>query len=138
METAELGRMLGGTSDHTVVHHGYTNYMCDYEVIVYAAADPRAGYVPCHLRYLFRHCVDARVETSESAVSPRGAHGHPIGGLDRDWGTKWRFSAAGARVLPEFWSRALGIDFHEVRLEANGHHLAVVFSDLVVSVVPSG
>ncbi|WP_406364663.1 hypothetical protein [Streptomyces sp. NBC_00645] len=41
MATAVLEQMLDETFDHAVVHHGYTNYMRDYEVIVYATADPR-------------------------------------------------------------------------------------------------
>ncbi len=34
MDTAVLEQMLDETFDHAVVHHGYTNYMRDYEVIV--------------------------------------------------------------------------------------------------------
>lgn len=35
MDTAVLEQLLGETFDQAVVHHGYTNYMRDYEVIVY-------------------------------------------------------------------------------------------------------
>ncbi|MFE0648748.1 hypothetical protein ACFVZH_09205 [Streptomyces sp. NPDC059534] len=41
--------------------------MRDYEVIVYATADPRTGIKPSHVRYLFRYCVEARCETSVPA-----------------------------------------------------------------------
>ncbi len=64
MDTAVLQQILDETFDHTVVHHGYTNYMRDYEAIVYATADPRTAIAPAHLRYLFRYCVEARCETS--------------------------------------------------------------------------
>jgi hypothetical protein len=36
------------------------------------------------------------------------------------------------------WSEALGLDFHEVRIETNGHNLSLVFSDLVVTEVGAG
>lgn len=71
MDAAVLEQMLDETFDHAVVHHGYTNYMRDYEVIVYATADPRTGITPSHLRYLFRCCVEARCETSVPAKTWR-------------------------------------------------------------------
>ncbi|MET7717718.1 hypothetical protein [Streptomyces sp. NPDC005407] len=43
MDAAVLEQMLDETFDQAVVHHGYTNYMRDYEVFVYVAADPRTG-----------------------------------------------------------------------------------------------
>lgn len=36
------------------------------------------------------------------------------------------------------WSNALGIDFHEVRIETNAHNLTLVFSDLEVTEIPVG
>ncbi|MDI3386802.1 hypothetical protein QIS99_11410 [Streptomyces sp. B-S-A8] len=41
MDTAVLERLLDDTFDHAVVHHGYTTYLRDYEVVVHATADPR-------------------------------------------------------------------------------------------------
>ena len=41
-----------------------------------------------------------------------------------------------ARTGP--WSQALGLDFHEVIVETNGHNLTLVFSDLEVSEVNEG
>ncbi|MET7806012.1 YxiG-like protein [Micromonospora chersina] len=43
MEIAELRRALDDVFDRAVVYHACTNYMRDYEVIVYAPADPRTG-----------------------------------------------------------------------------------------------
>lgn len=34
--------------------------------------------------------------------------------------------------------RGPGIDFHEVRIEANAHHVTLLFSDLQMSEVPIG
>ncbi len=71
--------MLDETFDHAVVHHGYTSYMRDYELIIYATADPRTGVAPAYRRYLFRYCVEARCETSVPAETwrvslPQAAH----------------------------------------------------------------
>jgi hypothetical protein len=41
--------------------------MRDYDVFIYATADPRTGITPKHLRYRFKHCVRAVVTT---ALSP--------------------------------------------------------------------
>jgi hypothetical protein len=54
MDAAVLEQMLYENFDHAVVHHGYTSYMRDYEVIVYVTADPRTDVEPACLRYLFR------------------------------------------------------------------------------------
>jgi hypothetical protein len=44
MDTAVLEQMLDETFDHAVLHHGYTDYMRDYEVTVHATADPRTRH----------------------------------------------------------------------------------------------
>ena len=36
--------------DQAIVFHGFADYMRDYDVFVYATADPRTGIVPEHLR----------------------------------------------------------------------------------------
>jgi hypothetical protein len=41
-------------------------------------------------------------------------------------------------ALADHWAEALGLPFHEVRIETNGHNLTLVFSDLVVSEVAPG
>lgn len=150
MDTAVLQELLDETFDHAVLHHGYTDYMRDYEVIVHATADPRTGVASAHRRYLFRYCVEARCETSVRADVWRvslddGLIDHETGaGLDGFvWGVKWHGLYPGARILPgseaaRRWSKALGIAFHEVRVETNAHDLTLLFSDLQVSEVRAG
>lgn len=150
MDAAVLEQMLDETFDHALVHHGYTNYMRDYEVIVHATADPRTGIEPSHLRYLFRYCVEAHCKTSVPAETWRVSLNDRLidykTGVDLDgyvWGVKWHCLYPGARLLPESdstrrWSKALGIDFHEVRFETNAHNLTLLFSSLQVSEVPLG
>lgn len=150
MDTAALEQMLDEIFDHAVVHHGYTDYMRDYEVIVHATADPRTGLAPSYLRCLFRYCVEARCATSVRPETWRDSlddrfidHGT---GVDLDgyvWGVKWQALYPGAVLRPESetarrWSAALGIDFHEVRLDLTAHQLTLLFSDLQVSEVPVG
>ncbi|MFJ8554141.1 YxiG-like protein [Streptomyces sp. NPDC093676] len=150
MDTAVLEQMLDEAFDHAVVHHGYTDYMRDYEVIVYATADPRTGIAPSYLRYLFRYCVEARCVTSVSAQTWQESlddrlieheTGVDLGGYV--WGVKWHGLYPGAKLLPESeatrrWSKTLGIDFHEVRMETSAHNLTLLFSDLQVSEVAVG
>ncbi|MFC9343276.1 hypothetical protein ACFT0G_20175 [Streptomyces sp. NPDC057020] len=150
MDSAVLQQMLDEAFDHAVVHHGYTNYMRDYEVIVYATAAPDTGIQPAYLRYLFRYCVEARCETSVPAATWRVSLDDRLvdyeTGADLDgyvWGVKWHLLYPGAKLLPESevarrWSRAVGIDFHDVLIESNAHRLTLVFSDLQVTEVPTG
>jgi hypothetical protein len=35
--------------DQAVMFHGFTDYMRDYDIFVYATADPRTGIAPQHL-----------------------------------------------------------------------------------------
>lgn len=151
MDPAVLQQLLDETFDHAVVHHGYVNYMRDYEVIVHATADPRARIEPAYFRYLFRYCVEARCETSVPSETWRVSLDDRL--LDHEtadpdlggyvWGVKCHCMYPGATLLPESeatrrWSTALGIDFHEVRMETNAHSLTLLFSDLQVSEVPVG
>lgn len=59
------------------------------------------------------------------------------------WGVKWQCLYPGMQLMPESdetrqWSARLGLPFHEVLIETNGHNLTLVFSDLRVSTVSPG
>ncbi|GAA2198710.1 hypothetical protein [Streptomyces bangladeshensis] len=149
MDTAELQQRLDEIADRAVVHHGYTTYMRDYEVIVHMTADPRTGVPPAHLRYLFRHCVRARCETTvlpdtwRVSLDDRLLDLDTADGLDGYvWGVDCH-SVWETGLLPESaearrWAQALGTDVHEVRIETNAHDLTLLFSELEVSEVPTG
>ncbi|MER7735226.1 hypothetical protein ABTX80_30455 [Streptomyces erythrochromogenes] len=147
MDTAALQQTLNETIEHLVVHHGYTTYMRDYEVVIYVWDAPQG---PIHLRYLFRYCVEARCETFLAADTWRASLDDRL--LDREtadpdlggyvWGAKYH-EMYGAELRPgseaaRRWSKAVGIDFQEVHIETNAHDLTLVFSDLEVSEVPVG
>ncbi|MEV6107446.1 hypothetical protein AB0M28_22465 [Streptomyces sp. NPDC051940] len=124
--------------------------MRDYEVIVYLTADPRTGILPAYRRYLFRHCVEA---TCRSAVPPttwKTSLDERLityeTGVDLDgfvWGVKWQLLYPGASIVTDsavaaMWTEAIGLDFHEVRIETNAHDLRLVFSDVAVSELTTG
>ena len=108
--------------------HGFADYLRDYEVFIYATADPRAGIRPEHLRYRFTHCV--RVSAA-SAVPPEVWKRSLDERLDdyeqgRDldgyvWGVKWQVLYPGMKLVPDpaeaqRWSRELGLPFHEAAI----------------------
>ncbi|MFE9559895.1 hypothetical protein ACFYM0_02120 [Streptomyces sp. NPDC006487] len=70
MDTAVLEQMLDETFDQAVVHHGYTDYMRDYEVIVHMTAAPRTGIAPSHLRYLSLVFSDLQVTEVPVGYTP--------------------------------------------------------------------
>jgi hypothetical protein len=103
-----------------------------------------------HVRLRFTRCVRATVTT---ALSPRiwreslddrlidfdaarGLAGHI-------WGVKWQNIHPGITLVTDSrdaatWSTALGIPFHEARIETNVHDLSLVFADLNVETVEPG
>src|SRR6266496_2903321 len=105
---------------------------------------------PAYLRYLFRRCVEADVQTAVSAgIWRRSLDDRLIDydtGKDLDgyvWGVRWQVLYPGAKVVPgskraQRWADALGIDFHEVRIQANGHNITLVFSYIQVTQLPLG
>ncbi|GAA3222426.1 hypothetical protein [Actinocorallia longicatena] len=149
MDVVALEQALEDVFDHAVIHHGFVDYMRDYELIVYATADPRTGILPVHLRYLFRYCVEARCVSTIAKSTWRDSLDERLidheTGQDLDgyvWGVKWHGLYPGAAIVEDSpaaaaWAEEVGIDFHEVRIQTNAHDLTLVFSDLKVSELPS-
>lgn len=150
MDVAALERALNNAFDHAVAYHGFTDYMRDYEVIVYMTVDPKTGIAPAHHRYLFRYCVEADCRTTVAPAIWRDSLDerltHCETGADLDgyvWGVKWHCLYPGGRIVSDSaraaaWAEAIGIDFHEVSLSTNAHELTLVFSDLQVSELDPG
>jgi hypothetical protein len=136
--------------DQAIVFHGFADYMRDYEVFIYATADPRTGIRPEHLRYRFTHCVRATVTSALSreiwrrSLDERLVDYEP--GRDLDgyvWAVKWQVLYPGMKLVPDStdarrWSDELGLPFHEAVIETNGHNVSLVFSDLTVQTVDPG
>ena len=150
VNTEDIQRAFDEVLDQAVVFRGFADYMRDYDVDIYATADPLKGIEPEHLRYRFTHCVRA---TATSAVRPDVwsrsladeftdyeewlRAGEPDGYV---WGVKWQGLYPGMRPMSPTdetrqWSERLGLPFQEVLIETNGHNLALAFSDLWVSTV---
>ena len=151
--TEDIKRALDEVFDQALVFHGFADHMRDYDLYIHATADPRTGIAPEHLRYRFTHCVRATATTAVGRdVWPRSLGdefidyeewlraGEPEGYV---WGVKWQVLYPGMRLMPDSdetrsWSAQLGLPFHEVLIETNGHDITLVFSDLRVSTIPSG
>ncbi|MFD4671628.1 hypothetical protein ACFWNN_17965 [Lentzea sp. NPDC058450] len=151
MDAAQIGAALDDVFDQALVFHGFTDYLRDYDVIVYASADPSTGIRPEHLRYRFRYCVRAEVTTSVAPETWKRSLDDAFvdGWEDRDdldgyvWGVRWQVLYPGAKVVADSeaaaaWSARLGMPMHEVLIEANGHTISLVFADLLVDRVEPG
>ncbi|MFI6318318.1 hypothetical protein ACIBG8_12400 [Nonomuraea sp. NPDC050556] len=148
MDTVALQAALDEIFDFALVFHAYTDYMRDYEALIYIPITPTTTE-PVNLRYVFKYCVEAHVST---AVSPKtwqtslddSLLGDPEQAVDGFvWGVRWQNLYPGAEIIVDSakareWSAALGIDFHEVRITTEAQVLSLVFSDLEVSEVPVG
>lgn len=150
MNPVQLQRALDDVFDQALIYHAFTTYMRDYEAIVYATADPRTGIPPAHLRYLFRHCVEASVESTVAADTWRRSLDDRLirydTGVELDgyvWGVNWHLlypgmSAVSPSARAAKWSSDIGIDFHEVHIETNAHKISLIFSELEVTEVADG
>jgi hypothetical protein len=152
VDAPEIQAAFDNVFDQAVVFHGFADYMRDYDVFIYAAADPRAGAGPRHLRYRFRHCVRATVTTALSpeiwkrSLDERLVDYEPGRELDGHvWGVRWQALYPGMKLAADSadaarWSRELGngMTFHEVDIQTNVQNISLVFSDLTVNVVETG
>lgn len=147
---AEISAAFEEVFDQAVVFHGFTDFMRDYDVIIYATADSRTGIPPEHVRYRFTKCVQANAVTAVRpdvwAQSLDDLLTDYSTGVEMDgyvWGVKWQALYPGMKLIEDSavatkWSGALGIPFHEARIETNGHNLSLVFSELDVVPLDQG
>jgi hypothetical protein len=150
VDARSIQKALDDVFDQALVYHGFTDYMRDYEVITYSVADPATGIPPTYDQYLFKCCVETRVTTAVTPETWRKSLDDRLiryeTGRDLDgyvWGVKWQALYPGAKVVSDSetaarWSEAIGIAFHEVRFETNGHDLSLVFHDLEVRQIGAG
>jgi hypothetical protein len=150
VDLLEISAAFDNAFDQSLVFHGFTDYMRDYEMVIELSADPKTGIPTEFYRYVFVNCVQANVST---ALPPetwaRSLDERLIdyeSGSDVDgyvWGVKWQALYPGFTLVTDsqtasLWSSKVGIAFHEARVEMNGHNLDLVFSDLRVEKVAAG
>jgi hypothetical protein len=108
VDVSTLRQALDTVLDQALVYHAYTDYMRDYEMILYLTADPATGVQPVYLRYLFRYCVEVRTRTSvrrdvwRESLDDR-LLGDP-GTIDQGgyvWGVKWQCLYPGGTIVPD-------------------------------------
>jgi hypothetical protein len=150
VDSSQIQAAFDDVFDQAIVFHGFADYMRDYDVFIYATADPRTGIRPERLLYRFTHCVTATVTTALSPEIWKRSLDERLVDYDRGrdldgyvWGVRWQALYPGMRLVPDSadaqrWSRELGLPFHEVAIETNGHNLALIFSDLTVESVEPG
>lgn len=150
VDVSQIQAAFDDVFDQAVIFHGFADYMRDYEIFVYATADPRTGITPQHLRYRFTYCV--RV-VATSALTPEiwkqslderlvdYEQGRDLDGYV--WGVRWQVLYPGMTLVQDSadaqqWTRELGLPFYEALVQTNGHNISLVFSDLVVDTVKIG
>ena len=153
VDEQQIRQAFDDVLDQALVFHGFADYMRDYELYIYATADPRTGIEPEHLRYRFTHCVRATVSTAVRRDVWLYSQDDDL--IDYDtwiqagereayvWGVKWQVLYPGMQLVdgsPEAqeWSAEMGRQFHEALIETNGHNISLVFADLEVTTIPSG
>lgn len=136
--------------DMALLHHGYTDYIRDYELIIQFTADPSTGIETSTKRYLFTHCVSANARTSVPpstwaySLDERLIEEQLADDVDGYvWGVRWQVLYPGIEIIAgsesaHAWEASVGVPFFEAVIESNGHTLNLIFSDLRVEEVCPG
>jgi hypothetical protein len=151
MDQDKLSARLEQMFDNALVYHGYTNYMRDYELIVYQSADPRSRIQPRYLRFLFIACPEASIRSAirpeiwSRSMDPRllAEHSATEESPGYVWGVQTQELYPGPKVIENSvrarkWTNGVGIPFHEVDIEANAHRINLIFAYLSVEEVKVG
>jgi hypothetical protein len=150
VDAAQIRAAFDDMFDQALLFHGFAEHMRDHDLFIHATADPRTGIQPEHLRYRFTCCVHADVTTTvPPAIWTRSLDERLIDyeqGKDLDgyvWGVNWQLLYPGMKLIQDSaeaaqWASDLDIPFYEVSIEANGHHLRLIFSDLTVDTLEAG
>jgi hypothetical protein len=147
----DLEALLGEMFDCELMFHGFTNYMRDYELVVYQSVDPRSGKTPRHFRFVFRLCTEIDVRSS---VAPNvwarstddlllDTNAVTMESTGYVWGVRCQNLYPGAAIVEvsdraRMWEKHLAVPFHEVQIQGNAHLISLVFADLSVEEVSTG
>jgi hypothetical protein len=123
VDASEIQAAFDDVFDQQVTFHGFADHMRDYDVFIYAAADPRTGIRPEHLRYRFRHCVKAAVTSALSPATWKKSLDERLTDYEQGrhldgyaWGVRSQELYPGMKLVAdsaeaERWSRELGLPF---------------------------
>jgi hypothetical protein len=129
--------------DSAIVRHGFVAYLRDYDFVIQISKD--------RLLFRFTHCVSARTTTTledsmwrhawDDAYTSEEAYeeaGRPEGFF---WGAGYSLAYPGATLLADSpsareWSRRLGKEMFEVRIETQAQKVDLIFHDLRVTDLP--
>ncbi|MCU1471520.1 MAG: hypothetical protein JWQ39_2669 [Glaciihabitans sp.] len=150
MDDAEIRSSLAEPADTGLIHQGLVDYLRDYEMYFYLTSYD-AQIIPFRtVRYLFRCCVVAQVETSlptstwKKSLDEINVHGSDIEELEGwDWSVRYADMYPGAKLVDESsdaarWTAEIGIPFREVRIAAAPLNIRLVFSDLEITEAEPG
>lgn len=108
MGTEQITAILDEVFDQAIVYHGFTDYLRDYEVVLFCTADPITGIPPAYARLRFKHCVAAEITTAVRAdVWAQSLDERLIEyetGVDLDGyvrGVKWQANYPGASLVAD-------------------------------------
>jgi hypothetical protein len=150
MDAPEIQAAFDDVFDQAILFHGFADYMRDYDVFIYAVADPAVSSTAARLRYRFVHCVRAAVTSTLSPQIWKQSLDERLTGDEQGqdldgfvWGVRWQGLYPGMRLVADSaeaqrWSHELGIPFHEGVIATNSHNVSLVFSDLIVQTVDPG
>jgi hypothetical protein len=150
MDDAEIRSSLAELADTGLIHQGFVDYLRDYEMYFYLTSYD-AQIIPFRtVRYLFRCCVVAQVETSlptstwKKSLDEINVHGSDIEELEGwVWSVRYADMYPGAKLVDESsdaarWTAEIGIPFREVRIAAAPLNIRLVFSDLEITEAEPG
>lgn len=131
--------------DSAIIRHGFTDYMRDYEVVIYFPPDLGDAV----RKFQFVGCAEAQYMTAlrHFAVSlPDENVTVNLSDPPEDFPTGFIWAVRDATLVPgfsyiedgeqaAFWSNKLGRKMHEVLFETNVYNLRLVFADVRTTVI---
>jgi hypothetical protein len=133
--------------DFSIVRHGFTDYMRDYEIIVNFGH--HSGNALC--KYQFIGCVETQYALKlpplvfAQSISDEFVYSGPDY-PDKEvpagfiWGVRYAEAYPGLTYIEQgvrakFWSAKIGRKMHEVNIETNTFELQLVFADVRVALM---
>jgi hypothetical protein len=154
MDSTAMQAAFDDVFDHAVLFHGFTDYMRDYEIIIYLSSDPASGIPHEQRRLLFKYCVHATVETTLTNDTWKRSWDDRLINYDTGselyetapgyvWGVKSQDLYPGLKLISaspdaDRWSRQLDRPFHQAEAHLNAQRVTLIFSDLEVLPVDVG